>query len=207
MKQIIIILLVIILGVIGYNFYRSWQRFHPPNYEYMISESIDGNHPDKALLLDYHEAVQQLNGYTITQWSVNSVDVRNPGDDDAITMAAASTYNKHLANVKWYEAQLIATLQETEVEELITTPNEVAERNFLTQQLYNNRGYNNDLRLGEKSALVFEVQRLLIAKGEIIQHDGLFRAETFNALQRFETKKGLLADGKLDALTLSYLLK
>jgi hypothetical protein len=66
---------------------------------------------------------------------------------------------------------------------------------------------NNSLRIGDRSALVYEIQRLLISHGEVIQLDGLFNTETFNALKSIEEKNQLFTDGKLDAITLEYLLK
>ena len=82
MKAIIIFLLAIIAGIMSYNFYHTWYRFHPPNYRYSTDVKVPDNHPDKGLLLNYHEAVEKLNGYIITQWSAYDIDVRNPEDDD-----------------------------------------------------------------------------------------------------------------------------
>ena len=65
----------------------------------------------------------------------------------------------------------------------------------------------NTFKLGEKNALVYEVQRILIEKGDTIRHDGLYRLETQTALKNFEENNNLFPDGKLDALTLEALLK
>jgi hypothetical protein len=204
MKQVIIFLLVVIVVIMGYNMYKKHQRFNPPNYTYAVSETIDANHPNKSLLLDYYEAVSALDGYVITQWSSNGMDVRNPKKDNKETLAAVAEYRKKLANVRYFESQLTAS---EEKKPLKTEPNAAAERKMIVAEMFHANPSANSFRLGERSALVYEIQGLLIQKGNSIKHDGLFRTETFNALKAFEEKNSLFPDGKLDALTLSALLK
>lgn len=201
MKQVIIFLLVIILGVMGYNFYKKWHRFHPPNYEYKATTPINPEHHDKELLMDYHRAVAELNGFVITQWSANGIDVRNPEDDSAQTLAAVATYAQKRGAVDYYEGQLSIT-EKALVKEIKspTTPKKTLIRNIFKDN-------PSPLRLGERSAMVYEIQQLLIEKGDSIKHDGLFRTETFNALKAFEEKNRLFPDGQLDAITLDYLLR
>ncbi len=204
MKAIIIVLLAIIVGIMGYNFYHSWHRFHPPNYHYVAEVEVPENHPDKSLLLDYYEAVEKLNGYVITQWSANGIDVRNPEDDHDATKAAILEYASKLATVKYFEGQFFEN--NTKVE----TPKELSaqeKRKQLIEKMFYINPLANEFKLGEKSALIYEVQRILIEKGDTIQHDGLYRLETQTALKDFEAKNGLFPDGKLDALTLEVLLK
>ncbi len=205
MKQIIIFLLLVIIGILGYNFYEKWQRFHPPNYHYKAEQVVDANHSNKDLLMNYYQAVEALNGYVITQWGANEIDVRNPEDDDAQTVAAVSEYNKKLGAVKYYESQLLNTkVAEPEVEQTLS---EEDMRNQLVYKMFNADPKGNTLRLGERNAFIYEIQRLLVENGDSIRRDGLFRTETFNALRSFEERKGLLADGRLDLITLEYLLK
>ena len=204
MKQIIIFLLVIILALIGYGQYKQYKRFTLTEYEYKIPETLDVTNADKGLLLDYYEAVEALNGYVITQWSSDEIDVRNPGDDDEENNAAVSEYRKKLANVKFYESQLLnPSVSEKPKTELYEAEN----KNKLIWKMFNSDPARNSLKIGDKNALVYELQRLLISNGEKIQLDGLFKTETFEALKTFEEKNQLFADGKLDAITLDYLLK
>lgn len=202
MKQIIIFLLIVMVGIMGYNMYSKYQRFNPPNYQYSVPESIDSNHPNKALLLDYHEAVKALDGYVITQWSANNIDVRNPKKDNEETLAAVAEYTKKLANVSYFESQLATSEIQQEEPEL---PSATEERKMLIAELF--RSASDGPRIGERSALVYELQGILISKGDSIRHDGLFRTETFNALKSFEAKNGLFPDGKLDVLTMKFLLE
>jgi murein L,D-transpeptidase YcbB/YkuD len=204
MKQIIIFLLVVIVCLIGFGQYKKYKRFSLSEYEYKIPETLDIANADKGLLLDYYEAVEVANGYVITQWSSEGIDVRNPDDDDAEDMAAVAEYRKRLANVKFYEAQLLNPSENEKPEPELS---EIDKKKKLIQKTFYSNPNGNSLRLGERSALVYEIQGILISKGDVIQQDGLFRTETFNALQAFEGKNGLFPDGKLDAITLEYLLK
>ncbi len=202
MKQIIIFLLIVIVGLIGWSQYKKYKRFSLSEYQYKIPDEIE-NTSDKSLLLDYLEAVESVNGYVITQWSAHGIDIRNPKKDNDRTRAAVSEYGKRLANVKFYEQQLLNP--ETKTDPLVISE-EQRKKELIRSQFFSNTAANS-FRIGDQNALVFEIQRILIEEGYPIKHDGLFRAETFNALKSFEEKNGLFPDGKLDALTLEYLLK
>ena len=202
MKQIIIFLLLVIVGILGYSMYSKYQRFSLKNYAYEVPSDLAVEKADKGLALDYYQAVEAVNGYVITQWSSNKVDVRNPKKDNEETLAAVAQYRKLLANVAYYE-DLIRKPGE---EEKPVVKSEDPKKNLIRKTFYANpKAY--ELRLGERSAMVYEVQRMLISKGDSIQHDGLFRAETFNALKSFEERNALFPDGKLDAITLEYLMQ
>lgn len=203
MKQIIIVLLIIILGVIGYGQYSKYKRFSLVEYEYKIPETVKGNLENLDLFYKYHQAVEEVNGYVITQWSANKIDVRNPKDDDATTKAAVSKYRNKLAKVAFYEAQL---LQPSEKNLPKITSEEDRKKELIKDQFYSDPS-KYEMRLGNRNAMVFELQRMLIANGHQIRHDGIFNSETLSALKDFEASKGLYSDGKLDAITLEYLLK
>jgi hypothetical protein len=200
MKAIIIFLLAVIIAIMGYNVYDNWQRFNPPNYQYVSSFEIPKDHADRALLLDYHDAVAKLNGYVITQWSANDIDVRNPESDNAITVSAVSDYATKVAIVTYYEDQLMAAKSAK------VAPSKDAKKKELIKKMFYINPLQNEFKLGERSAFIFEVQGILIEKGEAIQQDGLYRTETQSALKKFEAENSLYPDGKMDALTLDTLL-
>ncbi|MBX2826736.1 MAG: peptidoglycan-binding protein [Flavobacteriaceae bacterium] len=203
MKQIIIFLLLVIIGIMGYNVYSKYQRFSLTDYAYKVPEDLNFDRADQDVLLNYYEAVEAVNGYVITQWSTNKIDVRNPKKDNETTQAAVSEYRKKLAAVSYYESRL----RNPKREPVKQAPSEAEKKKQLILKSFYADPKANELRLGEQNALVYEIQRLLIRKGDSIRHDGLFRAETFNALRSFEEKNGLFPDGKLDAITLDYLLR
>ncbi|OAB80301.1 peptidoglycan-binding domain-containing protein [Cochleicola gelatinilyticus] len=204
MKQIIIFLLVVILGILGYNMYSKYHRFHPPNYEYEIPEAITMGEEMSPQVLNYYEAVEALNGYVITQWGAERIDVRNPSDDDAQTVAAVSEYRKKLAAVKMYEAQLLQPKKEIVQEKVLS---EAEQKKILLRNMFSENPTSYSLRLGERGAFVYEIQKLLIEKGYEIPLDGLFRNVTFESLKNFEEKQGLFPDGRLDAITFNRLLE
>lgn len=204
MKQIIIFLLVVIVGILGYNFYKKHQRFNPPNYEYQLPEGIANRSEISPLWLDYYESVEALNGYVITQWGAEGIDVRNPGDKDSQTVAAVSIYRKKLAAVKMYEAKLLQPEKEKVEENRLS---EEEKKKLLVQNIFLENPASNSLRLGERGAFVYEIQKILQKKGYEIPLDGLFRNATYEALKSFEEKQGLFPDGRLDAITLDRLLQ
>ncbi len=162
MKQIIIFPLLVILGFIVYGQYKEYKRFSLSEYGYEIPETIDIANADKGVLLDYYEAVEAVNGYVITQWSSESIDVRNPGDDDEEKLAVVSQYRKKLANVKFYEAQLLHPSEKERAQEHLS---EAEKKKKLIKKTFYSNPNGNSLGLGERSILVYEIQGLLIAKG------------------------------------------
>ena len=217
MKEIIIFLLVIIAIIIGYGQYNQYQRFSLENYEYKAKKGIDLAYHDNTFLLDYYEAVEDLNNCVITQWSANGIDVRTPESDDEETQAAAKMYTKKLANVKLYENQLIAS---TKLKSKGMTNQDVRsfEKDGVTMEDKIREEHNanlidmfgdvsNTVKLGDNGPFVYEIQKMLKAKGYDVPVDGVFKDLTSEALQDFETKNKLYPDGKLDVFTLEKLLK
>ena len=216
MKQIIIFLLVVILAIIVYGQYKQYERFSLKNYEYVPSENIDLDYHNKDLLYKYYESIEAVNNYIGSQWSINRIDVRSPEDDDAETKLAVDTYTKKLAKVKFYEAQLekSKSLKEKgltnndiklfENEGLTLKQLHKAEANDKMMKLFTN---NANVKIGEQSAFVYELQKLLVKKGFDIPIDGVYKSITSNAIMEFESKNNLFPDGKIDLLTLEALLK
>lgn len=202
MKQIIIFLLIVILAVIGYGQYSKFQRFSLKNYGYESPEGMDVSKANPKTLLDYHEAVEAVNGYVITQWSAHKIDVRNPKKDNEKTRAAVAEYRKKLAAVHFYEQQiaLSATSDTTQESTSKTDPHKDLIREMFAAER------PQSIRAGARGALVYEIQKLLIAQGYDIPLDGIYRSETINAIQNFEQEKGLYIDGVLDAITFHHLL-
>lgn len=222
MKQIIIFLLVLILLIIGYSQYKQYKRFTPPEYEYQVNDGIDLQYHDRSFLLSYYQAVENLNGYVISQWSNEGVDVRNPEDDDEETKAATAEYARKLGMVKFYEDQLVKA-SELKKEGFDNTDIRMLEAKGISAKAYSEQQAKNtkrakfmdmferetaknNIRLGSKSAFVFEIQKMLVDKGYDIPIDGVFKFATSEALGQFEEKNGLFRDGLLDTMTLERLL-
>lgn len=201
MKKIIIFLLLIIVSIYGFRTYSNYQRFQLKNYGYVTKTIPKGS--DEMVVQQYYRAVERLNGFVISQWSLNRIDVRNPLKANEATKAAVNEYHKKLADVTILEQRLVEEQQSRiQAEKLVEKEHYVS----LIEDVFRNQG-KKQLNIGDKGVLVFEIQRALNKKGANIKHDGIFKEETFTALKNFESSKGLYADGKLDLLTLDHLLK
>ena len=216
MKQIIIFLLIIILALIGYGKYSQYKRYNTPEVNYKTDKKIDVNYHNQEFLYNYYKALEELDSYVMLQWTANGIDVRTPEDDDNLTKIAVESYAKKLAMVNYYEAILensfnlkqkglsnieVKTIEEEGIDlETFKEQEEFAK----IKNLYNS---NVNLYNGEKSAIIFEVQKRLVSLGDSIKIDGVYRIETLNAIKNFETKNNLLADGYLDVLTIDLLFK
>jgi hypothetical protein len=216
MKQISIFLLTIIVLIIGYGQYNQYQRFTLENYQYQATDGVDINYHSKTFVLDYYEAIEDLNNYIITQWSANRIDVRAPESDDLETQAATVIYANKLALVKYFEGQL---LQSAELKTQGMTNQDVRsfEEDGISKadklrdahkakimRMFGN--VSNTVRLGDKSAFVYEIQKLLKTKGHDVTLDGVYKDLTVEAILAFETAHKLYPDGKLDIFTLEQLL-
>jgi hypothetical protein len=211
MKQLIIFLLLIIALLIGYGKYSQYQRYNTPEIDYTTDTKLDLEYFDKNLLLNYEEAIADLNTYTRLQWSANGIDVRTPEDDDTETNVAVSAYSKKLAKVHFYEKVLNNSsnlkdkgLTNKEIKFLEENGIDIETMRKKTRFQVIKSLFTTNIKLynGEKNALIYEVQKELNKNGADITIDGVYRVETLNAIKKFEEEHNLLADGYLDALTL-----
>ncbi|MBW1296697.1 peptidoglycan-binding domain-containing protein [Aquimarina litoralis] len=219
MKGIIIFLLVIITLIMGYNQYNKYQRFHPKTVNYVSKDTVDNSYHDPKVVMNYYEAIEMLNGYVISQWSTNRIDVRNPKKDNSTTRYAVNEYQKKLGKVKYYEAILMqSTVYKSKG--LSNDDIKLLEQNQLSQEeiaenmqkeefydLFQKVVLQKTLKTGDRGPWVYEMQKYLTTNGYTIAVDGNFRIETETALKDFEFKNQLYPDGILDALTLRELLK
>ncbi|AGC77081.1 putative peptidoglycan binding protein [Nonlabens dokdonensis] len=218
MKQIIIFLLVLILGFVVYDVYKDWERFNAPDYNYATEETVDRNYYDKMTVWSYEEAVQDLNHFVKLQWTANDIDVRSPEDDDIETQNAVKTYSQKLAKVKYLEQKLVssteqkakgltnAEIKQMDLNEWKPKSDSNLDSKNILKQLFQDQS-NISRNIGAKSALIYEVQKLLISKGYAIPLDGVFAQITSTALADFESKNNLYPDGKIDALTFASLIR
>lgn len=219
MKQIIIALLIVILLILGFNLYSNYKRFHSPESDYVSTQKVDLNYYDSTTLQNYYQAIEEVNAYVRTAWTNDDVDVRNPDDNDDDTKAVVSGYTKKLGIVKLYEEKLVQStkmksegLNDKDVIAFEESGfkakdyNEFIKRKFLMETFKNNPE-KYSLKVGDFNSFVFELQKILVKKGYNIPVDGLFRDITLKAIGAFEQKNGLFADGKVDAVTLDYLLR
>jgi len=216
MKKLIIFLLVIILFIIGFGKYNQYKRYHSPEVNYKTDKKLDLEYYNQDLVLNYYEAVEELDSYILLEWSAKDIDVRAPENDDIQTKTAVKNYSKKLAKVNYYEARLVNSFKHKE-KGLSNEEIKFLEENGIDIETYRNREKfskiqslfdpNINLYKGEKNAIIFEVQKRLVTLGYNITIDGVYRIETLKAIKTFEEKNNLLADGYIDALSLELMFK
>ncbi len=216
MKLLIILLLLIILFIIGFGQYNQYKRYNSPNVDYKTDVKIDLEYHNQELLMNYNKAIEDLNSFVMMQWTVNNIDVRTPEDDDNETKSAVSNYSKKLATVKYFENKLNKSLKlkekglsNNEIKYLEETGSDLKtyKKALANNKIKNMFNGNSKMIYGQKSPLIFEVQKKLVANGLNIKIDGIFKRETLNAIKTFEEKNNLFPDGYLDVLTLDVLFK
>lgn len=216
MKQLIIFLLLVIASIIGYGIYSDYKRYNSPEINYTTNKNIDIAYHNKDVVLNYYEAIEDLDSYTILQWSANNIDVRTPEDDDIETKTAVETYAKKLAKVNYFEA-ILENSSLLKEKGLANNEIKFLEEKGIDIETYQRKQnfkkikslFNPNIRLynGYKNAIIYEVQKELNNKGHKIEIDGVYRIETLNAIKKFEKDNNLLADGLLDELTIDLIFQ
>lgn len=216
MKQLIILLLLIIAFIIGFGKYQQYKRYNSPKVDYKTEKKLDLEYYNQELVLNYHKAIEDLNSFVMMQWTVNDIDVRTPEYDDEETKIAVAKYVDKLAIIKYYEVKLekSASLKQSglsnkEIQFLEETGTDLKAYKHRQEvdKIKSMFNANEKMIYGQKSALIYEVQKRLVANGLDIKVDGLYKIETLNAIKIFEEKNNLFADGFLDVLTLDALFK
>lgn len=218
MKKILIFILIVIVLIFAYGQYKDYQRFHPKNANITASKNIDLNYHNPSTVSNYFEAIEAANNYMQMQWSVNNIDVRSPENDDETTTLAVNQYGKKIAKVNFYKA-ILEQSQSLKKEGLNNSDIKLLESKNLSfsdlrktetaskyKAMIKEMLPERTLYSGEKSAFIYEMQKLLVAKGFDIPIDGVYQKKTSDALKTFEEKNNLFPDGKIDAMSLDLLL-
>lgn len=220
MKQIIIAISFVILFVIGYNQYINYKRFHPPaNYKISPNSKIDINYFDKPFLNEYYRKIESANSHALLSWTNHHIDVRAPKKANEKTRIAVEQYNKLKADVQFYESILVQSSELKakgysnadimEWQQSGVDPSKLKEfkKNNEVRESLMNTLKSRSWSVGDKGAGVYELQKLLIAKGYDMPKDGIFSSITQAAIKDFEEKNDLYPDGVIDEYALNLLLR
>ncbi len=220
MKQLAIAFAIVILLVIGYNQYVNYTRFHPPhNYQLSANSKIDINYYDKPFLNEYYRKIASANTFALQAWTDRGIDVRAPKKSNEATQIAVASYNQLVADVQYYEAILIQSAElktkgysNADIQEWQNSgvdPSKLKEfrKNNEVRETLMNTLKSRTWSVGDKGAGVWELQKLLIAKGYDMPKDGIFSTITRDAIKDFEEKNDLYPDGVMDEYALNLLLR
>jgi hypothetical protein len=216
MKQLIILLLLIIAFFIGYGQYSQYKRFNSPDVDYKITKEIDDAYYNQETVINYYKAIEDLNSFVKMQWTVNDIDVRTPEENTEEAKLAVKKYADKLATIKYYESKLEKSSElktkgfsNEEIQFLENTGTDLKsyQKSIAINKIKSMFNPDKTMLYGDKSALIFEIQKQLNQNGFEVKIDGVYKLETLNAIKDFEEKNNLFIDGVLDVLTLDALFE
>lgn len=209
MKRLLSI--VIVIGIIAYVTVQliKDRRFNTLSaYDHPINENIDKQYHDKAVLTEYYKTVLEIGTFARSVWRTKQHDVRQPATGDE---------QENLDKI-YYESLKLKALQ---LEEELTLSKKLKDQGYSQDQVktmidlgmtpeeieLRDKYYLVGLRLGSNGESVWELQKMLNARGDSIPEDGIFNLITINRLKEFQSNNGLFPSGEVTENTLKALLK
>lgn len=209
MKRLALLIIIIALPLLVFFQYKKYQRFHPPSeYDYPVSDSIDLQYHDPEILLSYYENVYKIGSFAREVWASKGIDVRYPDASDPEAQSALQYYQQLLQTTEYLNGKLRYSWQlknqgfDNHAVKIIEEKG-ISPQNF--RLLYQMNLMN--LKIKDKGSAVWELQKLLTAKGYEIPVDGIFSIETDQALKDFQRKSDTYPSGITDETTIRALIE
>lgn len=209
MKRILILLVVLGVVIIAIFQYLNYRKFNDDgSYDYVVSDKIDANYHDKAVLSDYYSAAYQIGSLAREAWFNHKIDVKAVDKGDVNSINASLAYNQLLIKAKLMEGKLKEAKRlkdmgfDNEAIQLIEEKG-FSEKNYHAYKILE----GNILKKGDKSEAVWELQRLLVAAGFDIPMDCMFSDKTEAALKEFQKSKNIFPSGIVGAQILKLLMQ
>ena len=209
MKRLLSI--VIILGIIAYVTVQviKDRRFNAPSdYDYPISEEIDTDYYDPAVVKEYYATALEVGTYGRSAWRTDFHDVLAPSENDQAEQNKAKYYQQLRVTAKHLEDVLIRSkalkqqgYSNKQIEML--DKHDITPDNLRLKEKY----YLVGLNRGSNGASVWELQKMLNSIGDSIPEDGIFNLITVNRLKEYQSANNLFPSGEVDENTLKALLK
>ncbi|MDX1902633.1 MAG: peptidoglycan-binding protein [Thermonemataceae bacterium] len=208
MKRLFALFVVVAITVILFFEIKSYRKFSYPNsYDYVIkTKEIDINYYDSKLLLEYYNLATKVGTFAREQWSNFGIDVLSPAESTQ-AQNAAQNYQMMLARIKFIEGKLLQSQKlksqsfDNEAIEYIEK-NGISEKNYKIHKLLQKRVFKK----GDEDMAVWEIQKLINAKGKTIRIDGIFNEETEQAIKDIQKEKNVYPSGLLDTDFLKLIL-
>lgn len=209
MKRLLAILIVIAILVYAYFNYIEDRRFNPPSdYDYTVSEQIDTDFYDKAVLSEYYRLALEIGNFARSSWTHDGVDVKSPDFLNDKANLKSRHYNQMIVTADLIRDKLIDSKKLKDEGFDNEDIKLLMERNLTKQDLkLRENAYLLGLVRGSSGAAVWELQKMLNTQGDSIPEDGIFNLITTNRLKEFQTQSDLYPSGEVDEKTLKALLK
>ncbi len=209
MKRLLAI--VIVIGIAAYIFFqvRKDRRFNiMSDYDYPISENIDEKFYDPDVVAEYYGTVLEIGTFARSMWRTYNIDVRSPDAENPEDQLKAAYYNSLIAKARMLEMKLEESKGHRDKGYSDKEIKLLTEKGMTPDDLKLwKKTYMLGLTRGSNGAYVWELQKMLNAKGDSIPEDGIFNLITTNRLKEFQTKNNLFPSGEVDKNTLKALLK
>lgn len=205
MKRLFYLLAIVVLPIVAWVEIDRYRRLHAPgDYAYAIPDSLDWDYHDPELLISFLQSASQAEAYARGTWREHKIDVLRPSPRDAEAQFHARTYAAYRAAAQVLEQKLLraARLKRQGWTQAQIRQWESDSTREILELLTNNPVI---AELGQKSPLVYEVQRLLARKGYTLPIDGNFQEITRTALLQYQSDHQLYPSGLLDRYTLHHL--
>lgn len=205
MKRVFTSLLLVLLCVNAWLFWRADRRYNSPSaYSYITSASVDRLYYDQNAVLKYFELAEQIGSFARLKWFNEDIDVFHVEEGDIEAKEAADYYQEMLRQVKEIEQRLIVSAN---LKSKGFTNNEifqiekVGESEFQKQKVLNDFVQTKNqifVQRGDVGEVVVSLQQKLVSMGYRMPQDGKFGFETELGLRNFQKEHNLSETGKLD---------
>ncbi len=213
MKKLFKGLVIVLLALILYVQYSNYKRYSPPSYfNYEINDSVDVNYYDPLMVQEYFKSAYEIGRFARQLWFDRGIDINFQNVEETEIKEAANYYQNLLSITQIIERKLVLSgrlknegFTNNDIKLIFeqgVVPGQVKYQKLLKEHLN-----LNNLTKGDISQEVWELQKLLIAKGYKIPKDGTFGQETHSALIEFQKSKDLFPSGKVNIATIKELIK
>lgn len=209
MKRLLFI--AIVLGIIAYVYVQLTEdrRFNKLSaYDHPISENIDTEYHDQALLSEYYQKVIEIGAFARSVWRSKKHDVRQEEQGNLDESLDAKYYRSLIAEVEVIEDILESSKRYKDQGYTNEQIKLILEQGMTIEDIrLQEKYYLVGLRLGSNGESVWELQRMLNARGDSIPEDGIFNLITINRLKEFQSANDLFPSGEVTESTLKALMK
>jgi len=212
MKRIAVGLIITALFIIAFFQYKNYQKFNAPAYfNYKVNDSLDINYHDPLTLQQYYENAYEIGSFARELWFNKGIDIHFVDYEQEESENAVRYYKQLLATTEILEKRLLSSArlkslgfnneEIKSIEDLGLSP-----QNYIFLKETELNQHLSGLKVGDIGHDVWELQKIILAKGYKIPKDGKFGTETEAALKDIQEKWDIFPSGIVDEATLQGLI-